>query len=561
MRTQELSISSNEILNDPLYYKGTAFTSEEREIFGLHGLVPYRISTLEEQVTRRYADFRTRRTEVGKYIFLSALQNRNETLFYRLVQEHVEEMLPLIYTPTVGEISLQFSHLYTKSRGIYLSYPLREKMESIFDQYPRKEIDVIVVTDGERILGLGDLGANSMPIPVGKLALYTLFGGIDPGRCLPVVLDVGTNSDSLLDDPGYLGWRHNRIGEKEYEAFVEKFVQTIKKKYPNALLQWEDFGKQHAYGLLERYRDSLSSFNDDIQGTAAVVVSAVFSAMHCTKQNFKDQRIVIFGAGSAGIGIAQNLCFAMQKEGIDPQEAISKIYLIDRHGLIHENTPSIDSLQEAFARKTAEIKDWKVENPNHITLHDVVQHLHPTVLIGVSAQAGVFTKEILREMASHVAHPIVFPLSNPTSKAEATPQDIYEATDGRAIVAAGSPFGPVTFKGSSYTVSQCNNVYIFPGMGLGVLASGAKKISDAMFLQAAYELARHAPAISIQDSRALFPSFKKLREVTKKIAFAIAKQAMQENLAKTISDEEIHKRIKERMWEANYSLYKRPSVH
>ncbi len=561
MHVKELSISANELLNDPLYYKGTAFTSEEREEFGLHGLVPYRISTLEEQVARRYADFCSRRTEVGKYIFLSALQNRNETLFYRLVQDYIEEMLPLIYTPTVGDVSLQFSHLYTKSRGVYLSYPLREKMEAIFDEYPRKEIDVIVVTDGERILGLGDLGANSMPIPVGKLALYTLFGGIDPGRCLPVVLDVGTNSDSLLVDPGYLGWRHNRIGEKEYEAFIEKFVQTVQKKYPNSLLQWEDFGKGHAYSLLERYRNRLSSFNDDIQGTAAVVVSAVFSALQTIKQHFNDQRIVIFGAGSAGIGIAQNLSFAMEQEGISMKEAMKKIYLIDRYGLIHENTPSIDNLQKEFARKTEEIKEWKISNPNHISLQEVVHNLHPTILIGVSAQGGAFTKEILKEMAQHVKNPIVFPLSNPTSKSEATAQDIFEASEGRAIIASGSPFGKVSYRGVSYTVSQCNNVYIFPGLGLGVLASGARAISDAMFLKAAYELASHAPAIASPSLKALFPPFKDLREVTKKIAFAVGKQAIKEGFAKEVPDDELMNRIKARMWEPEYFQYKRPSVH
>ncbi len=560
MQKIETNLPAAQILQDPLLNKGTGFTFEERDLLGLHGLLPYRVSTIEEQVLRRYADFCTRRTEVGKHTFLSALQNRNEVLFYKMVEDHIDEMLPLIYTPTVGDISLQHSTLFTTSRGLYISYPLRDKMKAMVDAVSKKEVDVIVVTDGERILGLGDLGADGMPIPVGKLSLYALFGGIYPGRTLPVLLDVGTNNKTQLDDPMYIGWRHPRITGKDYDDFVDGFVQEIKRKFPKAVLQWEDFGKQNAYVLLERYQNQICSFNDDIQGTAAVVLAAILTAIQKNKSSLKEQRIVVFGGGSAGMGIAKKLCFAMENDGVSKEEAKAKFYIIDRHGLIHTKTPDQDPQQRKFARPFEETRNWKIHTDSHITLEEVVRNVHPTILIGVSAQTGVFTPSVLAEMAAHTKHPIILPLSNPTSKAEATPETILEATKGKAIIATGSPFDPVTFQGKQYPISQCNNVYIFPGLGLGAIVSGACRITEKMLLEASRELSRHSPSLGKEEGL-LFPSFRNLREVSKKIAFKVAKAAQEGGDAREMNDSDLLGAIEKKIWTPAYPKICRPSVH
>lgn len=554
MEKIKLNLPPEQILNDPLLNKGSAFTQEERDALGLNGLLPFHTSTMEQQVMRRYANFCEQNSELAKYVFLSALQNRNEILFYRLVSEHISEMLPYIYTPTVGDVSVHYSLLYKEHRGIYLSYPLQDKIEQIIDNIPRDEVDVIVVTDGERILGLGDLGVGGMAIPVGKLSLYTVFGGIHPNRTLPVLLDVGTNNELLLKDPLYIGWRHRRVTGKEYDDFVQAFVAAVKKRYPNVLLQWEDFAKPHAKPLLDRYRNEICSFNDDIQGTASVVLAALLSAVKSLKQKLKDQRIAVFGGGGAGIGICKQLLGAMIEEGLSEKDAQEKFYVVDIHGLIHTHLDKVDQEQKEFAQPFEKVSQWKVKDPSKITLKDVVDNAHPTVLLGVSAQPRAFTEDIVTAMAKHVERPIIFPLSNPTSRSEADPEDLLKWTEGKAIIATGSPFKPVVLHGKTYPIAQCNNVNIFPGVGLGIIASGATRVSDSFFLKAAAILSDHSPRLK-NPRGALFPPFEELRAVSREIAIAVAETAQKEGYAKKTSREQIIRKIDETMWSPEYPLY------
>jgi len=542
------------LLNDPLLNKGTAFTAKERDAFHLHGFLPYHISTIEEQVQRRYENFKGKRSDLAKYSFLSSLQNRNEVLFYRLIHEHISEMLPLIYTPTVGDVSLHYSSLYTQHRGVYFSYPLRERVEEIVQNIPKKELDVIVVTDGERILGLGDLGAGGMAIPVGKLALYTLFGGIHPSRTLPVMLDVGTNNPDLLKDPLYLGWRNERIRGQAYADFVDLFVQAIKRRYPNVLLQWEDFGRENAKPLLDRYRDQICSFNDDIQGTAAVVLSAIHTAAKLTKTKLHEQRIVVLGGGSAGIGICNQLLGAMLEDKVPLDIAKKAFYVVDIKGLVHTGQKEISEGQRIFARTKEEFASWKISDPSNISLSDVVRNAHPHVLIGVSTQGGAFNEEIITTMAKYIDRPVIFPLSNPTSKSEAHPSDLLQWTKGKAIVATGSPFDSITYNDTNYPIPQCNNVSIFPGVGLGVIACKAKKVSDRMFLKAAEILSDQAPLLHTPHG-SLFPPFEQLREVSRKIACTVVSVAQEEGLCPQTSMQKIEAMVTQSMWFPNYHSY------
>ncbi|NNM44248.1 MAG: NAD-dependent malic enzyme [Chlamydiae bacterium] len=543
------SLSPEQILRDPLLNKGTAFSQYERDLLHLHGFLPYHVSTLEEQVQRSYQNFTKRRTELGKHIFLSSLQNRNEVLFYKMIEDRLEEMLPLIYTPTVGDASLQFSLLYTHSRGIYFSYPLKDKIEEIVDSIPRDEIDIIVVTDGERILGLGDLGSSGMPIPVGKLTLYTLFGGIHPARCLPILLDVGTNNQELLQDPLYLGWRNQRVKDQEYYDFIGSFVKAIKKRYPKVLLQWEDFGGRHAANLLSKYRKEICSFNDDIQGTAAVVLAGILAAVKAGESSLAKQKIIIFGGGSAGMGIAQQLFSTMIENGLPKEDAYSNFYIIDREGLLHDGMTTLHETQKRFARNFSEVSSWG--KGSSVFLEDVIRQIHPTILIGVSAQSGAFTEVAIKEMAKHVARPIIFPLSNPTSKAECSAEDVIRWTEGKAILATGSPFPPVDINGKKFEVAQCNNVYIFPGLGLGVIASGSREVSDLMFHKAAEVLSEHSPILQ-NPAKPLFPGFTQLKGISKKIAFEVGIIAQEEGFADKISSEELSERINAIMWAPHY---------
>jgi malate dehydrogenase (oxaloacetate-decarboxylating) len=546
------SASRRSAFEDPLFNRGTAFTDEERHDLQLHGQLPVHVSTLEEQVKRRYANFCEMENWVSKHHFLSGLQNRNEILFYRFLLEYVTEMVPFIYTPTVGDISRHYSMLYREQRGLYISYPLRDRMEEMVANYPYEEIDVIVVTDGERILGLGDLGVGGMAISVGKLSLYTLFGGIHPARTLPIVLDVGTNNAQMLSDPLYLGYRSQRVTGAAYDQFVESFISAIEKRFPKVLLQWEDFGKAHAWSLLQKYRDRLCSFNDDIQGTAAVVLAAIYSAVKLSKGRLKDQRIAVLGGGSAGLGICDQIVKALLAEGgMTESEARKLFYVVDIHGLLHTKLPQMDPNQKRFAQDYEKIATWQVQNPHHISLLDVVEKVHPTILIGVSTQAGAFTEEIVREMARHVARPVIFPLSNPNSRSEAQPIDLMKWTNGQAIIATGSPFDPVTFEGRLLPIAQCNNVYIFPGVGLGLIATQAAKASDAVFIEAARVLSHHSPLL--QDPYGLlFPSLDTLRAVSREIGIAVAKVVSKEGLARAPMPEGIEKRIDEIIWYPEY---------
>ncbi len=516
-------MKASDILSDPLRNKGTAFTDQERDLYKLHGKLPYHVSTLSQQVERRYSNFKAQTTDLAKHLFLSSLEQRNKVLFYKLVSEHITEMLPLIYTPTVGDFSAHFSYLYTEPRGLYLSYPLRDKMDEMFSTIDAPDVDVIVVTDGQRILGLGDLGVGGMAIPVGKLALYTLFGGIDPARTLPVVLDVGTDNPTLLNDPLYLGWRHPRITGDDYDAFVEQFIKAVQKKYPKALLQWEDFGRDHARPLLDRYRKKLCSFNDDIQGTAAVVLAALLSAVKLNHSHLHEQRIVVFGGGSAGIGICEHLVGAMVASGIPKETALNTLYVVDIDGLVHSGLPNIPPHQRPFARALEGARTLQGTQSSPITLLETIEKIRPTVLIGVSAQHGVFNEQVVTTMARYTERPIIFPLSNPTSKSEAHPADLLTWTHNKAIVATGSPFPDVP-------VSQCNNVYIFPGVGLGVVASGAREVTDRMFFRAAEILSQYSPMLK-SPSGSLFPPFEELRAITREIALGVIQVAQDEGVA------------------------------
>ncbi len=550
-----LDLPAEQILNTPHYNKGSAFTQEERAELGLHGLLPYHVSSIEAQSARRYQNFLSQPSQLSKFIFLNSLQNRNEILFYHLISQHVSEMLPYIYTPTVGDVSIQYSYLYKEQRGLYLSYPNKEHMQEMLDQFKDKPIDVVVVTDGERILGLGDVGIGGMAIPVGKLSLYTLFGGIHPSRTLPIFLDVGTNNPEYLNDPSYMGWRHERITGDAYNEFVDLFVKALKKRFPKVLLQWEDFAKPHAKPLLDRYREQILSFNDDIQGTAAVVLAAVFAATRKQSVLLKDQKIAVLGGGSAGLGICRTLVDAMMLEGYSEEEAYSHFYVVDIHGLLQTNGAH-DEGQKHFLQDSRKLKDWKVKDPKNISLLEVIENAKPSVLIGVSTQKGAFTEEIVKAMAKAVKHPLILPLSNPNDKCEAKPEDLIKWSKGQVLFATGSPFAPVEYEHKLYPVAQCNNVYIFPGIGLAAVSFKLKKITDKMFVAAANELSRHAPILK-DPQGSLFPSFEELPSISKEIAFAAIKMAIEEGLIPPHLDSEIRALIEKNVWTPNYPRYKR----
>ncbi|MGR3973997.1 MAG: NAD-dependent malic enzyme [Candidatus Rhabdochlamydia sp.] len=544
-------LPSLDILSDPLRNKGTAFTDSERTLFSLHGKLPFHVSTLEEQVQRRYLNFQAQSSPLAKHLFLSALHGRNTTLFYQLVLHHIQEMLPLIYTPTIGEYSLNFSHLYTESRGLYLSYPLQDRLDLLFSSFQHEPIDVIVITDGQRILGLGDLGVGGMAIPIGKLSLYTLFGGIHPRRTLPILIDVGTDNTDLLNDPLYLGWRHSRITGDAYDAFLDQIITLIKRYFPQALLQWEDFGKEHAAPLLKKYQQTLCSFNDDIQGTASVVLAALHIAVKLKQEKLSDQKIVICGGGSAGMGICHYLIGAMQTLGISQEAARKCIYIVDVNGLVHTQQSFIPEHQLPFARDEEEIKEWKKTADSYISLSGVVHAVKPHILIGVSAQPNVFTEEIIRCMGQNHKQPIIFPLSNPTSKSEAHPEDLLKWTEGRAIIATGSPYPPVFYEGKYYPIAQCNNAYIFPGIGLGLVASKALRATDRMFYKAAEVLSCYSPLLQTGQG-SFFPSFESLRTISEKIALATIEVAEEEGLCCPTDAKSRQEMIQRTVWTPSY---------
>ncbi len=542
-------ISPFQILHNPLLNKETAFEKKERDLLHLHGFLPEHISSLQEQINRIFLSLKKKNTALEKYIFLNELMNRNELLFYQFLQEHIQEMLPLIYTPTVGEAALQYSLICQKPRGLYLSYPLQDKIEEILEHYSTKEIEVIVVTDGERILGLGDQGVGGMVIPVGKLILYTLFAGIHPEKTLPILLDVGTNNEFLLGNEFYLGYRSRRIIGKEYEGFIEHFIDCIRKKFPKALVQWEDFGKANAKKILKRYQKRVLSFNDDIQGTASTALGGILSALQVRKESLLDQKIVIFGGGSAGLGIAEGILQMMLHLGLSKKEALSRFFILDKQGLIHSGQEGLCREHTFFAQRKEELQQWKVKQFLTISLQEVLENLQAPILIGASAQAGAFNENCIKALYKTCKRPIIFPLSNPPSKMEAFPEELLSWTEGNAILATGSPFEPISYKGRFYKIGQCNNLYTFPGVGLGALAVEAKEVTDTMFLKAAEVLSTFSPMI--KDSQApLYPEAANLSKVAFAIACEVAKQAVREKVA--TKEGSIEELVQKRIWKASY---------
>lgn len=554
--TIEISLTGQSLLENPLFNKGSAFSEEERREFGLVGLVPPHVSTTAEQLARTYESYKSKSTDLERYIYLVSLQDRNETLFYRLLQEHITEMMPVIYTPVVGEGCKQYSHIYRRPRGLYIPYTQRHDIGAILANSPIKAVDVIVVTDGERILGLGDLGVGGMGIPVGKLSLYTLCAGVPPARTLPIILDLGTDNQELLNDPLYIGWRHERVRGQEYDDFIEAFVQSVIDAFPNVLLQWEDFSKNNATRLLERYRDRLCTFNDDIQGTGAVTLAGFLAAMDVIGSKISKQQIVMLGAGSSATGISDQIVSAMMSEGLTQQAARSAIWLVDSHGLVHTGRLGLESFKQKYAQDVARVSDWRLSDPDLITLLDVIKHVKPSILIGASAQPGAFTEEIIREMASHVERPVIFPLSNPTSKSEAVPVDLINWTDGRALVATGSPFPPVVFEDRVIDIGQCNNAFVFPGVGLGVIASGARRVTNEMFVAAARALAEFSPALH-DPAASLYPALEGVRKMSRRVAQAVAGEALRLGLANAASKEELERQIDAKVWMPRYVRYVR----
>jgi malate dehydrogenase (oxaloacetate-decarboxylating) len=536
-------------LFDALTTKGTAFTEDERRRLGLLGLLPTVVKTLAEQVEHCWHEFSTRRDDLDKHIYLRALQDRNETLFYRLLSEHIPETLPIVYTPTVGEACQRFSEIYRRPRGLFVSYADRDCLDEVIRNRPHRDVDVIVVTDGQRILGLGDQGIGGMGIPIGKLSLYTLIGGIDPARTLPIVLDVGTDNVELLDDPQYLGWRHRRIDDTEYYAFIDKFVTAVQKQLPDVLLQWEDFATVHAKPILTIYRDKLLTFNDDIQGTAAVTLGALRGAAKVAGRPLSEQQVVMLGAGSAGIGVLDMIRQEMATEGLSEHAALERIWVVDVVGLLTDDRTDLSAAQRKFAQPPWRVAGWGLSGAAQLS--DVVHHVDVGVLLGLSTAAGAFTEDIVREMAGKTERPIIFPLSNPTSRSEAHPAELDHWTDGRALIATGSPFAPVRRNGVERPIAQCNNVYIFPAMGLAVTAAQATRVTDEMMRVAAATLGDGSPALSDPD-QPLLPAWPDVPSVAMRIAQAVAAQAVADGVAPKRSDDELTQRIAQVHWTPEY---------
>jgi len=546
------------LLETPLLNKGSAFSQSERENFNLNGLLPPRFETIEEQVERCYQQYSSFRDNLNKHIYLRAIQDNNETLYYRLVRDHLEEMMPIIYTPTVGDACEKFSDIYRSSRGLFISYEERHNIDDILRNATKGKVKVIVVTDGERILGLGDQGIGGMGIPIGKLSLYTVCGGISPAYTLPVMLDVGTNNEKLLADPMYMGARHKRINQEQYDEFLDLFIKAVKRRWPNVLLQFEDFAQPNAMPLLKRYKDTICSFNDDIQGTAAVTVGSLLAACRVKDVKLSDQKVVFVGAGSAGCGIAEQIISQMVSEGISDEQARSQVYMVDRFGLLTEGMEGLRDFQAALVQQKDALTDWQYSG-DFASLLDVMHCAKPDILIGVSGQPGLFTEQVIKAMHAGCEQPIIFPLSNPSRQVEAHPKDVIEWTNGQAIVATGSPFGEVEYNGEKFIIPQCNNSYIFPGIGLGVIAAKAKRITDAMLMVSSEMLAEASPRANTGKG-SLLPALVEIEPLSKKIAFAVAKKAMEEGVALEMSDEAILKAIDKNYWYPEYRNYKRCSI-
>ena len=550
---EPVSVSGVQLLSDPLLNKGTAFTMEERDAFGLHGLLPTHVETLEQRADRVRSQLADETADLNRHVLLRDVQDYDETLFLRLLLDDIVGLLPVVYTPVVGLACQQFSRIYQHHRGLFVSYPDVERIEEILRSAKNDKVEVIVVTDGERILGLGDQGSDGLGIPIGKLSLYSACGGIDPATTLPIVLDVGTNNEARRNDPDYLGWRHERVVGPDYDTFVEAFVQAVMRVYPNVLLQWEDFAEHHAHLLLDRYRDTLCTFNDDIQGTATVALAVCLSALRQSKRRLVDQNVVIVGAGSAGTGIAEQIVAAMVDDGLSEAEARARLFMVDRPGLLTSDMDDLLGFQTPLAQAPEALAGWTLETAGSVSLLDVMHNAKPSILIGVTGVKGLFTEDVIRAMAAGNDQPVILPLSNPTSRAEATAVDVLTWTDGRALVATGSPFDPVELNGITFQIAQSNNAYIFPGIGLGVLASGATRVTDEMFMAAAHALAAAVDAEAIGDR--LLPPLTEIRAVSRKIAIAVASQAQVQGLAPARSDEELEAAVDAKMWQPEYRTF------
>ena len=551
---QYLAIAARgeELLKSPLLNKGTSFSRQERDALGLHGLLPHHVSTIEEQLLRTRDQFDQKLSDMQKNIYLNGLQDRNETLFYRFIIEHLEDMVPIIYTPTVAQACQHWSKIFRRARGIYITPLDRGRMAQALAGRPKADRPVIVVTDNERILGIGDQGAGGMGIPIGKLALYAAAAGIHPSRLIPISLDVGTNNLALLDDPMYLGYRERRMRGEEYDDFVAEFVGAVKEVHPDALLQWEDFANRTSFDNLQKYRNDILSFNDDIQGTAAMAVAGLLAGTRLIGGNIRDHRVVIVGAGSAGIGIRQIVAAAMAEDGAAEAEIDSQIFVLDSRGLVVEGRPGVTGSKVQVAVPGAAIRDWQISD-HPVGLEDVVRNARATVLIGVSGVAGVFTQNILSRVARYTERPIVLPLSNPTNLSEVTPSDALTWTGGRAIVATGSPFPPVFHAGNHHYIGQANNVFVFPGIGLGALSVGARTVTDSMLLAAAHALAATVDDELLERSQ-IFPSMTDVQQVSLAVARAVAESAIDAGVADPVDD--ISAAIDADRWFPDYLPYR-----
>ena len=531
------------LLTTPKLNKGSAFSEEERLQFRLLGKLPYGIEDLQQQVTRIYQQFLKKGNDLQKHVYLRSLHDTNETLFYKLISQHLKEMLPIIYTPTVGKAVEQFSHAFRRPRGLYIAYPDREHIDEIIANRLNPEVDIIVMTDGEGVLGIGDQGIGGMDICIAKLMVYVLCGGANPHRLLPIQIDVGTNNEKLLNDPMYLGWRHPRLVGKQYDDMIDRVVSAIQRKLPDVYLHWEDFGRENARRNLQRYQDHLCTFNDDMQGTGAVTLAALLTAIKCTKVPLTEQRVVIFGAGTAGTGIADQLCAGMMREGLSKEHALARFWLVDKQGLLTDKLSDLTEFQQPYARCSDTLMD----------LETVVREIKPTVLIGCSSQGGSFSETMVKTMAAAVERPIIFPLSNPTEKAEATPSDLLRWTEGRALIATGSPFGSVEFNGKTFCISQCNNALIYPGIGLGVVVAKAKRLSDAMLWESCKALSRYTDLES--GDGALLPDFDQIHPISQTIALAVAEQARKEGAAQVSETVDFSQYVKSQFWLPQYYHY------
>jgi len=546
------------LLETPLLNKGSAFDEDERVRFNLTGLLPPRFETIEEQIERAYRQYSCFRTDINKHIYLRAIHDNNETLFFKLVQAHLVEMMPIIYTPTVGDACEQFSDIYRSSRGLFIAYEDRHQIDDILRNATKNKIKVIVVTDGERVLGLGDQGIGGMGIPIGKLSLYTACGGISPAYTLPIMLDVGTNNQKLLDDPMYMGARHKRIKQAEYDEFLDLFINAVKRLWPQVMLQFEDFAQPNAMPLLAKYRDQICCFNDDIQGTASVTVGTLLAACRSKGVKLSQLKVAFVGAGSAGCGIAEQIITQMMSEGLAPLQARSQVFMVDRYGLLTEGLDDLRDFQQKLVQKELALETWDIKD-DYASLLEVMHNAKPDILIGVSGQAGIFTENVIKAMKQHCAKPIIFPLSNPSRQVEATPSQVIKWTEGKVIIATGSPFEPVEYQGKKFPIAQCNNSYIFPGIGLGAISANITRITDKMLQVASESLAAASP-LGNSGKGELLPPLTGISQLSKDIAFAIAKVAFDQGLALRLSDDELLAKIEDNFWQPEYRQYRRTSL-